>query len=747
MSSSAASTLGLSLAAAGVPAAGFDTHLLLDILLVVLLLLVILRYRMRVAELRAAERALRQSELRVRAALSATSDGYWEWDLIGQRILRSALDDNGQLVEREYRLDEFRQAVHPDDLARFDAALGSLLTAASDSLDVEFRMRSSRFPWRWVVARGAVSARDAGGQAQRLAGTFRDITDTREAQRLSRVAEAVIERMQEAVAVTDAHFNFVTVNPGFERMTGFASEDIIGQSTALLNSDRHDPEHYRQVRAELSEHGRWQGELWQRRKDGVELLLELKITRIKIEPDGEELYVSVIDDITERRRNENRLQRLASHDPLTGLLNRGAFLQQLDSLLLRAEGKIDCVAVLEIDLDRLKAVNESYGHDVGDELLHAVSQRLAACSAAGDLIARLSSDEFALVPRDARTQDEALWQAKFLLNAFAEPFQLGSRSIRVTPSIGISFWPEHGLDARHLINAADSAMYDAKAQGRNTLRVYAPERDRRLRERLALERGVRQAVERGEFVLLYQPRYSTSSQTVTGFEALLRWKHPERGLVGPDEFVSILEDTGLIVQVGRWVLSEALSQVRDWRQHGHENVAVSVNVSQRQLADGTLHRFLAILLNEIGLRGDALELEITESELLQEPEVSVRVLEDLHKLGVQVAIDDFGTGYSSLGQLRRLPIDILKIDKAFVGDLPAAADSGVIIETIIGMARTLKMRVVAEGVENEAQARFLMNLGVDEIQGYWYARPMPAANCLPLLQGQDARKLGLRPVG
>lgn len=380
-------------------------------------------------------------------------------------------------------------------------------------------------------------------------------------------------------------------------------------------------------------------------------------------------------------------------------------------------------------------------------MLQAVALRLEACLSAGDLLARLGSDEFVIVPASARTPEALVWCAQFLISAFSEPFPVRGRPIGVTPSIGIGVWPEHGRDARQLVNAADSAMYESKEAGRNTFRFYSPARGLAIRERLHLERRIRLAVERNEFLLVYQPRYSVAAARVTGFEALLRWRHPERGLVGPDEFIQVLEETGLVVPVGRWVLSEALTQVREWRQRGHPQAAVSVNVSHRQIRDGTLQQFIAILLNELGLRGDALEIEITESQLMDDPDDAIAQLEELHKLGLKVAIDDFGTGYSSLAYLRKLPIDILKIDKAFVADLPADADSGVIIETILGMARTLKLRAVAEGVENEAQARFLSNLGIDEIQGFWFARPIAAENCVALLDGKAARGAVLRSVG
>ena len=740
-------TLGPVMPAAAADYAPGTQHWTVYALLAVIAVLVALRYRKRVRELAAAQAAVRERDERVKLALAASSDGYWHYDLARDVIYSSATDiDVGAVVEREYTPDELRQRLHRDDIGKIESAVARHLSAQAREIEVEFRMQGGD-RMRWLLMRGAIVERAEDGRPLRIAGSFRDVSEVRKAQRASRIAEEVIESMHEAVAVTSASHEFVTVNPAFERMTGFSTGELVGQPSSLLNSERHDFDHYRRLRSALEVTGQWQGELWQRCKNGDELLMSLRISRIVLAPDGEQLYVSVLSDITERRRSEHRLQRLASHDPLTGVANRNAFMSALDAMLQGSSPNDGPIGVIEIDLDRLKHVNEVLGHDAGDELLQAVALRLEACLSQGDLLARLGSDEFAIAPHSARTPESLVWYAQFLISAFGEPFVLRGRPVALTPSIGISVWPDHGGDARHLINAADSAMYAAKAAGRNTFRFHSQARMQAIRERLDLERRIRLAVERNEFQLMYQPRYSVEAGRVTGFEALLRWRHPERGLVSPDEFVGVLEETGLVVPVGRWVLSEALAQVREWRQHGHSSISVSVNISQRQIREGSLHQFIAILLNELGLKGDALELEITESQPMDDPDEAVAILEELHRLGLRVAIDDFGTGYSSLAYLRKLPIDILKIDKAFVADVPGDADSSVIIETVLGMARTLKLKVVAEGVENEAQARFLANLGIDEIQGYWCSRPILVENALALLEGRGLKHAGLRAIG
>ncbi len=739
--------LGWPRAAHALELSGHLPHVALEALILAFAALTISRYRRRVAELAEAQAALRERDERLKLALNASSDGYWDCDLINDVVYRSAFDlEHGLVVERTFTSKEVRERLHRDDLGKFESALARHLSGLDQQLEVEVRMIDKDEHLSFMLVRGATVERKADGQPARLAGTFRDVSEVRKAQRASRIAEEVIESMQEAVAVTNAAHDLVTVNPAFERMTGFTADEIVGQASSLLNSDRHDPDHYRRTRVSLEADGQWQGERWQRRKNGEELLVAVRTSRIVLAPDNERLYVSVLSDIGERRRNEHRLQRLASHDGLTGVASRNAFMQQLDAYLAELRPAEGVLGVLEIDLDRLKHVNETLGHDAGDELLQAVALRLEACLSEGDLLSRLGSDEFAIAPVAARTPESLVWYAQFLISAFSEAFVVNGRAITVTPSIGISLWPEHGRDARHLVNAADSAMYEAKAEGRNTFRFYNPGRSQAIRDGLEMERRIRLAVERNEFLLMYQPRYSVAANRVTGFEALLRWRHPDRGLVSPEEFIGVLEETGLIVPVGRWVLSEALAQVREWRQRGHHDVSVSVNVAQRQLREGTLQQFIAILLNELGLKGDALELEITESQLMEDPDDAIAQLVELHKLGLRIAIDDFGTGYSSLAYLRKLPIDILKVDRAFVSDLPGDTDSGVIIETILGMARTLKLRAVAEGVENEAQARFLGNLGIDELQGFWFSRPIPADNCLALLDGRGPRQAALRSV-
>jgi len=742
--------LGLSIAGPCAAASwpGELAHFGVDAVILIFAVLVVMRYRRRVRELAEAQLALRERDERLKLALGASNDGYWDYDLVNDVIYRSAFDlELGLVVERTLTASEVRARLHRDDIGKFEGAAARHLAGLDRQLEIEVRMLGATADQvGFFLIRGATVQRGTDGKPSRLAGTFRDVSEVRKAQRASRIAEEVIESMQESVAVTNAAHEFVTVNPAFERMTGFTAEEILGQSSALLNSDRHDPDHYRRARNALESDGQWQGERWQRRKNGEEMLVAVRTSRIVLQADHERLFVSVLSDIGERRRNEHRLQRLASHDGLTGVASRNAFMQQLDAHLKQLLPQEGILGVLEIDLDRLKHVNETLGHDAGDELLQAVALRLEACLSEGDLLSRLGSDEFAIAPVAARSPESLVWYAQFLISAFSEAFVVDGRPITVTPSIGISLWPEHGRDARHLVNAADSAMYEAKAEGRNTFRFYNPGRNQAIREGLDLERRIRLAVERNEFLLVYQPRFSVASNRVTGFEALLRWRHPERGLVSPEEFIGVLEETGLIVPVGRWVLSEALAQVREWRQRGHEDVSVSVNVSQRQLREGTLQQFVAILLNELGLHGDALELEITESQLMEDPDDAIAQLVELHRLGLRIAIDDFGTGYSSLAYLRKLPIDILKIDRAFVSDLPGDADSGVIIETILGMARTLKLRAVAEGVENEAQARFLGNLGIDELQGFWFSRPIPVENCLALLEGRGPRLSGLRSV-
>jgi diguanylate cyclase (GGDEF)-like protein len=452
----------------------------------------------------------------------------------------------------------------------------------------------------------------------------------------------------------------------------------------------------------------------------------------KVENDagGRPLKVAgVLQDISERKAAAAHIERLAQFDSLTGLPNRTLFNDRLAQMLTLAKRSHWVAGVVFVDLDRFKAINDTYGHGAGDRLLKLVAQRLQACIRSGDTVGRLAGDEFAIALATLAKAEDADLVAQKVVDALARPFDIGDVHTFVTASLGIALYPVDGEDADSLLRNADTAMYRAKEQGRNAYQFYTPEMNERVAERLRTETLLRGALERGEFVLHFQPKANLMSGEISGFEALLRWEHPVRGLVAPHEFIPILEDTGLIVTVGEWVLREACEQIVRWQAARITPRPIAVNVSARQFRREGFDAVLAKVLAQSGIDPALLELELTESTLMSDTQEAVRMLDKLRAPGVRLALDDFGTGYSSLAYLRTLPVHTLKIDRAFIRDVATDPDAAGIVIAMIALAHGMKLSVVAEGVETEAQLNFLRLRGCDEMQGYYFARPMPAAEC------------------
>jgi diguanylate cyclase (GGDEF)-like protein len=430
------------------------------------------------------------------------------------------------------------------------------------------------------------------------------------------------------------------------------------------------------------------------------------------------IYYLVYREITVRRQTEEKLKIVATHDPLTALPNRTLLHERLSHALARAQRNGRPLAVLLVDLDRFKHVNDTLGHEAGDALLQVVARRIYDCLRETDTMARQGGDEFVVLMDELSDREPILRVSQSILDAMVEPFVIEGQEIHVTASIGISVYPE---DGRTLLRNADIALYRAKDTGRNNYQFYSAQIDNYSRERLALESGLRHALERDELRLHYQPKVDLASGHICGIEALLRWQHPQMGLVAPDRFIPIAEESGLILPIGTWVLKTACMQNRAWQLQGIRRFPVAVNLSPRQFAEESLLDDIKSALAESGLEGSDLELEITESMVMNDPEQAVNTLRRLKDLGIRVAIDDFGTGYSSLAYLKRFPIDSVKVDRSFVEDIPQDVDSIAIAQAIIAMAHSLRLRVVAEGVESEAQVSFLRGEGCDEIQGYYFS--------------------------
>ncbi len=554
-----------------------------------------------------------------------------------------------------------------------------------------------------------------------------------------RQAAAVFASTREGVLITDLSPRILAVNRAFSTITGYAEDEVLGKNPRLLQSGRHDQGFYQAMWAGVRGCGHWQGELWNRRRDGEVYPELLSISTVQDEQGRPSHYVGVITDLSQLRRSEERLEHLAHFDPLTDLPNRLLVHSRLDHAIARARRQGGGIAVLALDLDRFKTVNDSLGQPVGDALLRALAERLRAALRPDDTLARLGGDEFLIVTEDLPDPEHAAALARAIGALLEQPFSPdAARDLYLSASIGIALFPTDGQAAAELIQHADLAMNQAKAQGRGRFQFYTPALTRAAAERLELEARLRRALADGNLCVHYQPQCRIADGAACGAEALVRWSDPERGLIDPDRFIPLAEETGLIVPIGDWVLRTACLQARAWNAAGLAGLRMAVNVSGRQLVDGNLVERVGAVLAETGLPPAQLTLELTESAIMGQGEHACDLLRGLRALGVGLAVDDFGTGYSSLAYLKRFPVDELKVDRSFVHGIPDDANDMQLVAAIIAMAHNLRLRVVAEGVETPKQLRFLAAQGCDTGQGYLIGRPLPADDCAAVLRACPA---------
>ncbi len=571
---------------------------------------------------------------------------------------------------------------------------------------------------------------DEHGAFEGVLGVGRDISQQRRAEKDLRMAATVFEHSTSAILITDPAGYIVQANEAFTRVSGYAVEQVLDQLPNMLTVDQEQEAHLRYVLKQLNQHSTWEGEVWLRRRNGEHYPAWVGITAVLDDEGDLASYVCFFSDISERKASEQRIHRLAYYDALTHLPNRTLFQDRLHTALQAAERQKSWVVLMFLDLDRFKPINDSLGHAAGDRMLKEMATRLLGCVDDDDTVARMGGDEFTLLlqPRANReiALNRAIHVAEQILASLVKPFVLEGREFFVTASIGIALSPQDGNELSQLMKNADTAMYHAKERGKNNFQFYQADMNASALERLELESDLRHALEQNEFVLFYQPQFSGDGKRLTGAEALLRWRHPRRGLVPPGDFIPVLEELGLVVEAGDWVIREACRQLKSWHQAKVRVPKVSVNISARQFSDGQLGTRIATILKETGLPPACLELELTESILMREVSEAMQILDGLKNLGLSIAVDDFGTGYSSLNYLKQFPIDVLKIDRTFVDGLPSGEQDAQIARAIIAMAHSLNLAVIAEGVETQEQLDFLREHGCDEVQGYLFGRPMPA---------------------
>jgi diguanylate cyclase (GGDEF)-like protein/PAS domain S-box-containing protein len=549
-------------------------------------------------------------------------------------------------------------------------------------------------------------------------------------------ADAIFLNAFEGIYITDSSNKIIRVNPGFCHVTGYSAEEVLGKTPSLLKSNRHDKNFYNQIHESLKNSGSWHGEIWNRRKNGEVYPEWLSIIVLGDKDSSDKEYIAIFNDITHLISKNGHIKNHAHYDSLTGLPNRLLLHDRLEFILNHARRNQHVVAVLLLDIIRFKMINDTLGYTAGDTLLQTLAQRLTSSTRDVDTVFRSGDDEFAIILGDVSQPEDASKVAQRIIETCSQPFNLADQELYVTISIGISVFPADAQDHEGLLKNAEDAMIRSKELGINNYQHYKPAMNNRAVEQLTLENNLRKALIQQEFIVYYQPQVDLKTNKIIGAEALIRWKHPELGMIAPGQFIPIAEENGLIIPIGEWVLRTACTQMEQWVTSYKKNFTISVNLSARQFLQQDIVNTVRTILNDTGLNPKDLELEITESLGMKNPELTLRTLKELKQMGIHISIDDFGTGYSSLSYLKKFPIDTLKIDRSFVSDIQTDPNDASIVLAIIALAHSMHLKVIAEGVEQIEQADFLSLHACEEMQGYLFSPPVPAEAFAKLLEKQ-----------
>lgn len=652
---------------------------------------------------------------------------HWDWNIKDRQISLTNQNHEKLLRNSKDHHHQLQHLIHPDDLDHFKITMKQHLRGQTERYEASYRVQHSNGKWSWVQDIGRVILRDPiNHKPLRMVGIRRDIQNDRASQERLKLAASVLEQAAEGIFILNEELRYIDVNPFYQQLTGFSDEQILGKHLfdIAANYKSHQRSTHNKIIKQVLDFGQFDGELDEKFLSGQELIIWLRINAIMDDDGRVTHYIGIVSDLSERKQQEQRLSYLENYDTLTDLPNRFYYNYQLHQYLVTQKDSIKQLAVIRLNIDRFRPLNEYLSNNGGDELLRQVAQRLRLTNAEAMFLAHLNGDDFAIVYEISHIRPSVQQHCERISKAFSLPFNIFGQDHVITLSMGVAFYPEHGRQLDYLNNCAEQALTEAKNLGGNTISYYSNQNTALLEQGIFLERDLRLAIQNHELVVYYQPKINFNNKDVYGFEALVRWNHPEKGIIPPGLFIPLAEQTTLISDIGRIVIQETAQQIRRWTDLGFNNICVSVNIVAQQLRRGQLLSVLdeAIAVNQIS--GSSLELEITESSLIENSEEVKNLLNEIKERQINISLDDFGTGYSSLSYLADFPIDILKIDRSFISKIGENKQEA-IVSAMIAMGKAMGMTVVAEGIETEQQLHYLQELNCDIAQGYLFSKPLP----------------------
>jgi diguanylate cyclase (GGDEF)-like protein/PAS domain S-box-containing protein len=682
---------------------------------------------------------LNKSQDNLDQALWGSGDEHWEWDVIKNTVKSKNRFTYFEPI-RNLSAGNFKnecQSIHPDDLNDLNRLYGDIVSGRSASIEVNYRRRTRDNQWVWLFDRAKVSRRNKNGHPITVSGTTRNVDQQKQIEKSNLLLASAFQSTRDASVILDRDFKIISINPAMTSITGY-DRNVIGQTVnpRLLSSaklSRGDGDFAELISKQLSKQGYFNGEAWIKTSSRKKIPIDLRIAPVTNWDKSNQHYIATLTDIRYRVSAEEELKRLANFDSLTGLPNRALLYRQLNYGILQADRDRRYMSVLFIDLDHFKNINDSLGHSVGDQLLQSVARRLEQCVRRTDIVARLGGDEFTIGLFGSDTIDDITRIAENILAKLATSFILGDHEVTISPSIGVAIYRVDGDDVETLLRNADIAMYHAKNNGRNKFEFFSESMNERVVNRIVLEKRIRRGLKNGEFFLHYQPKFCAIDGRVVGFEALARWQDPEQGLIFPDGFIPISEETGLMIPLGNQILETACKQLKEWQASGHSDITLAINLSAIQFGDKNLLATIKKLIESYELTPSMLDFEITESALIENMRYTIKTLNSLREMGVRLSLDDFGTGYSSLNYLKEFPIHTLKIDRSFVREIESHERDAKMVASIVALAHNLDIEVVGEGVETQAQLDMMNDFHVEQVQGFFLSKPIDASQATEFL--------------